>query len=68
MQNLRNRIHVKLVKKMSHKIFDNNLVMIRKGNLALKLNKPAYIGMCILEYGKTIENLRNRIHVIESTY
>ena len=53
---------------MSHKIFDNNLVMIRKGNLALKLNKPAYIGMCILEYGKTIENLRNRIHVIESTY
>ena len=48
---------------MSHKIFDNNLVMIRKGNLALKLNKPAYIGMCILEYGKTMENLRNRIHV-----
>ena len=48
---------------MSHKIFDNNLVMIRKGNLALKLNKPAYTGMCILEYGKTMENLRNRIHV-----
>ena len=60
MENLRNRIYVKLVKNkkdylkctskpsyMSHKIFDNNLVAIRKRKLALKLNKPAYIGMCI---------------------
>ena len=56
MENLRNRIHVKLVNKMSHKIFDNNLVMIRKGNLVLKLNKPAYIGMCILELSKVLIN------------
>ena len=34
---------------MSHKIFDNNLGGIRKRKLALKLRKPASIGMCILE-------------------
>ena len=39
---------------MSHKIFDNNLVAIRKSKLALKLNKPAYIGMCILELSKVL--------------
>ena len=33
---------------MSHKIFGNNLVTICKGNVALKLSKRAYIGMCIL--------------------
>ena len=62
MEKLRNRIDVKLVNNkkdyfkctpkpsyMSHKIFDNNLVAIRKSKLALKLNKPAYIEMCILE-------------------
>ena len=37
---------------MSHKIFDNNLVAIRKGEIAIKLNKPAYVGMCILELKK----------------
>ena len=39
---------------MSQKIFDNNLFAIRKSNLALKLNKPAYIGMCILELSKVL--------------
>ena len=39
---------------MSHKIFDNNLVEIRKSKLALKLNKPAYIGMYMLELGKVL--------------
>ena len=34
---------------MSHKILDNNLVVIRKSKVALKPNKPAYIGMFILE-------------------
>ena len=61
MENLRNIIDVKLVNNekaylkctskssyMSHKIFGKNLVEIRKSKLALKLNKPAYIGMCIL--------------------
>ena len=65
MENLRNRINLKLVNKekddlkwtskpscMSHKIFDSNLIAIRKSKLALKLNKPAYIGMCILELSK----------------
>ena len=67
MENLRNRIDVKLLKNkkdylkctskpsyISHKIFDNNLVAIRKGKLALKLNKPAYIGMFILELSKVL--------------
>ena len=60
MENLRNRIDVKLVDNgkdylkytskpsyMSHRIFDNNLVVICKNKLALKLNKPACIGMCV---------------------
>ena len=67
MENLRNRIEVKLVKNekdylkctsksryMSHKTFDNNLVAIRKSKVALKLNKPAYIGMYILELSKVL--------------
>ena len=62
MENLRNRINVKLVNNekdylkctpnlsyMSLKIFENNLVAIRNGKLALKFNKPVYIGMFILE-------------------
>ena len=39
---------------MSHKIFDNNLVAIRKNEVALKLNKPAYIRMCILVLSKVL--------------
>ena len=67
MENLRNRIVVKLVKNekdylkstsklsyMSHKIFDNNLVTIRKSKLALKLNKLVCIGMCILGLSKVL--------------
>ena len=37
---------------MSHNILDNNLVAIRKSKLALKLNKAAYIEMCILQLSK----------------
>ena len=67
MENLRNGINVKLVNNetgylrctskrnyMSHKIFDNNLVVIRKSKLALKLNNPAYIGTCIFELSKVL--------------
>ena len=67
MENLRNRIVVKLVKNekdylkstsklsyMLHKIFDNNLVTIRQNKLALKLNKFVCIGMCILELSKVL--------------
>ena len=39
---------------MLHKTFDNNLVTICKSKLALKLNKPAYIGICILELRKVV--------------
>ena len=34
---------------MSHKIFGNDLVAIRKNKVTLTLNKPANIGMCMLE-------------------
>ena len=67
MDNLRNRINIKLVNNerdylkctstlsyMSHKICDNNLIAIRKSKLALKLNKPAYTRMCTLELSKVL--------------
>ena len=37
---------------MSRKIFDSNLGTIRKSKLTLKINKAAYIGMCILKLSK----------------
>ena len=37
-----------------HKIFDNDLVAIRKNKVTLKLNKPVYIGTCILELSKVL--------------
>ena len=65
MENLRNRTDVKLVNNekdllkftskpsyMLQKIFHNTLVVIHKSNLASKLKKPTYIGMCILELSK----------------
>ena len=66
-ENLRKRIDVKLASNkkdylkwkakpgyMSHKIFDNDLVAIRKNKVTLTLNKPAYFGMCILELSKVL--------------
>ena len=60
MENLRNRIDAKLIRNkkdylkwafkpsyMLHKIFDNNLITIRKNKVTLALNKPAYTGMYI---------------------
>ena len=41
---------------MFHKIFDNNLVMIHKSKLALKLNKATYMGMRILDLSKVLIN------------
>ena len=65
--NLRNRIDVKNVSNnkgflkwtskpsyMSHIIFDNNLVAIRKNKVTLALNKPAYTGMYIVDLSKTL--------------
>ena len=67
MENLRNRINAKLLNNekhyskctskpsyMLHKIFGNNLVTICESRLLLKLNKPAYIGMCTLELSKVL--------------
>ena len=67
MENLRNRIDVKSVSNeidylkwkskpsyISHKIFDNDLVAIRKSKVTLTINKHAYIGMCILELSKVL--------------
>ena len=39
---------------MSHKIFDNDLVKIRKSKATLTLNKRAYIRMCILDLSKVL--------------
>ena len=65
MENLRNRFDVKLVSNekdylkwiskpnyMSHKICDNDLVVIVKNKVTLMLNKLAFIGICILELSK----------------
>ena len=67
MENMRNRIDVKLVNNeksylkytsnpsyISHKIFGNNLVAIRNTKVALKLNKPAFTGMCIKKLTKIL--------------
>ena len=77
MENLKPIIDVKLVNNkkdylkctskpsyMSNKLFDNNLVVIRKSKLALKLNKPAYSGICILELSKVTLECTNSIMII----
>ena len=63
MENLKNKINVKHINKktnylkwtskpshISHKIFENYLVAIFK--VILTPNKPAYVGMCILDLSK----------------
>ena len=67
MKILRNRIDVKLASNkidyskwtskpryMSPKIFENDLVAMRKNKATLTLNKPAYTGTCILELSKVL--------------
>ena len=39
---------------MPHKIFDNDLVAIRKHKFTLILNTPAYVGMYILDLSKVL--------------
>ena len=61
-KNFRNKVNVRMVSNKKHyfrwtskltyvtqEIFDNNLVAIHKIKITLTLNKPAYVGMCILE-------------------
>ena len=67
MEDVRNRIDAKIVSNkkdyfkwtskpsyMPNKIFYNDLVAIRKNKVTLTLNKPAYIGVCILELSKVL--------------
>ena len=66
-EKLRNRINLKLKRNqkdylkwtwrpscMLHKIFDSDLVTIRKSKVLVMLSKPAYIGMFILELSKVL--------------
>ena len=67
MENLRKRVDVRLItdeKKLlkmtskptyvSSKIFNDNLVAVHKIKETLTLNRPAYVGMCILDLSKTL--------------
>ena len=67
MENIRKRVNVKLVtdkKKLlkwtskptyiSSKNFNENLVAVHNIKEQIKLNKPAYVGMCILDLSKTL--------------
>ena len=67
MENLRKREDIRLVteeKKLlkwvskptfvSSKIFNKNLVAVHKIKESLLLNRPAYVGMCILDLSKTL--------------
>ena len=67
MENIRKRVDVRRVtdeKKLikltskptyvSSKIFNDNLVAVHKIKETLTLNRPAYVGMCILDLSKTL--------------
>ena len=67
MENLTKRVDVRLVtdeKKLdkliskptfvSSKIFNENLMAVHKVKETLTLNRPAYVGMCILDLSKTL--------------
>ena len=67
MENLRKRVDVRLVTSkeklsklaskptyVSSKIFNENLVAVHKIKETLTLNRPAYLGMCILDLSKTL--------------
>ena len=67
MENIRNRVDVKLVNTKekliklvakpnfrSRKIFSENLVSVHMKKTSLTMNKPVYLGMCILDLSKTI--------------
>ena len=68
MENIRNRVNVQLVNtqerlkkliakpnlKSPPKIFSENLVSVHLKKTSLTMNKPVYLGMCILDLSKTI--------------
>ena len=68
MENIRKRVDVRLVtdqKKLSKlvgkpsyvnsKIFNEDLVAVHKIKQTLTLDRPAYVGMCILDLSKTLQ-------------
>ena len=68
MENIRNRVDVRLVNnvekarklaakpnlKSPPKIFSENLISVHLKKTSLTMNKPVYLGMCILDLSKTI--------------
>jgi hypothetical protein len=67
MENLRKRVDVKLVSSedaflklvaspcfQSNRIMNENLIAVKGAKKVLTLNKPCYIGMCILDLSKTL--------------
>ena len=67
MENLRKTVDIRLVTSkhkllklsskptfVSSKIFNDNLVAVHKIKETLTLNRPAYVGMCILDLSKTL--------------
>ena len=67
MENIRNRVNVKLVNTQERfrklaakpnykgrKIFSENLISVHLKKTSLTMNKPVYLGMCILDLSKTI--------------
>ena len=68
MENIRNQLDVKLVNteekarklinkpnlKSPPKIFSENLISVHMKKTSLTMNKPVYLGMCILDLSKTI--------------
>ena len=66
-ENLRNRMDVRFISNINgylkwtskpgytlQKQFDSDLVEILKSKVTLKFNKPAYVGMCILDLSKVL--------------
>ena len=47
-------MYTKTKRYVQDKIFDNNLVAIRKSKITLKLYKTAFIGMCKLDFSKKL--------------
>jgi hypothetical protein len=67
MENLRKRVDVKLVSSkddllklvaspcfQSHRIMNENLIVVKRMKKVLTLNKPCYVGMSILDLSKTL--------------
>ena len=52
MENLRNRVKIKVVKNSHCKVSETNLAAIYEKKICLTLNKPMYVGFTVLETSK----------------